>query len=190
MFPAFNDNAADVNHILYYGGKANQPDTMFIEEVLQCEDIITAIEEKDSFEQIVKMVAGDEVGTNVISNVYEEIDKMVQESIENEESEPPKLDSRDIERILEVSGVENVDTAKVEHAFKSVVYDVGHEIKASSVIPKSIKINTKIADVSIHPKDLKSVKYITYEGKRCLLLEVDEDVVVEGFRLPNMSNHQ
>ncbi|MFE8696168.1 DUF4317 domain-containing protein [Cytobacillus sp. FJAT-53684] len=190
MFPAFNDNAADVNHILYYGGKVNQPDTMFIEEVLHCEDIITAIEEKDSFEQIVKMVAGDEVDTNVISNVYEEIDKMVQESVENEESEPPTLDSRDIERILEVSGVENVDTAKVEHAFKSVVYDVSHEIKASSVIPKSIKINTKIADVSIHPKDLKSVKYITYEGKRCLLLEVEEDVVVEGFRLPNMSNHQ
>ena len=27
------------------------------------------------------------------------------------------------------------------------------------------------------------LKYITYKGKRCLLLEVDEDVVVEGFRL-------
>ncbi|MEC2078224.1 DUF4317 domain-containing protein [Metabacillus fastidiosus] len=183
LFPAFNDNSADVNHILYYGGKVNQPDDYFIEEVLQCEDIITAVEEKDSFEQILKVVVGDEVDSEIISNVYEEIDKIVQENEENEESESPMLDYRDIGRILQVSGVENVDTDKVEQAFKNVMDDVNHEIKASSIVPKSIKINTKIADVSISPQDLKNVKYITYNGKRCLLLEVDEDVVVEGFRL-------
>ncbi|MGG3858883.1 DUF4317 domain-containing protein [Metabacillus fastidiosus] len=183
MFPAFNDNSADVNHILYYGGKVNQPDDYFIEEVLQCKDIITAVEEKDSFEQILKVVVGDEIDSEIISNVYEEIDKIVQENEENEESESPTLDYRDIGRILQVSGVENVDTEKVEQAFKNVVDDVNHEIKASSIVPKSIKINTKIADVSISPQDLKNVKYITYNGKRCLLLEVDEDVVVEGFRL-------
>lgn len=183
LFPAFNENSADVNHILYCGGKVNQPDGSFIEEVLNCEEIITAMEDKDSFEQILKIVMGDEVDSNVISNVYEEIDKMVQENEEDEESESPMLDYRDIERILEVSGVENVDTAKVEHAFKSVVDDEKHEIKASSIIPKTIKINTKVADVSVSPKDLKNVKYITYNGKRCLLVEIDEDVVVEGFRL-------
>ncbi|MGG3927177.1 DUF4317 domain-containing protein [Metabacillus fastidiosus] len=183
MFPAFNDNSADVNHILYYGGKVNQPDDYFIEEVLQCEDIITAVEEKDSFEQILKVVVGDEIDSEIISNVYEEIDKIVQENEENEESESPTLDYRDIGRILKVSGVEDVDTEKVEQAFKNVVDDVNHEIKASSIVPKSIKINTKIADVSISPQDLKNVKYITYNGKRCLLLEVDEDVVVEGFKL-------
>jgi len=183
LFPAFNDNAADVNHILFNGGKVNQPNETFIVDVLQCEEIITAIEEKDSFDQILKIVVGDEVDSKVISNVYEEIDKMVQENQENEESEPPKLDSKDIERILEVSGVEDVNLDKVEHAFKSVVFDEKHEIKASSVIPKSIKIETKIANVTINPKDLKNIKYITFNGKRCLLLEVDEDVVVEGFRL-------
>jgi hypothetical protein len=183
LFPAFNDNAADVNHILYCAGKANQPDLRFIEEVLNCEEIITAQEDKDSFDMILKEVVGDEVDTRVISNVYEEIDKMIQEKEENEESEPPMLDYRDIERILTVSGVENIETAKVEHAFKAIVDDEKHEFKASNVVPKSIKINTKVADVSINPKDLKYVKYITYEGKRCLLLEVDEEVVVEGFRL-------
>lgn len=183
LFPAFNDNSADVNHILYNGGKVNQPNEMFIVDVLQCEEIITALEEKDTFDQILKIVVGDEVDSKVISNVYEEVDKMVQENQENEESEPPKLDSKDIERILEASGVEDVSSDKVEHAFKSVVYDEKHEIKASSVIPKSIKIETKIANVTINPKDLKNVKYITYNGKKCLLLEVDEEVVVEGFRL-------
>jgi hypothetical protein len=39
------------------------------------------------------------VDTRVISNVYEEFDKMVQENNEKEESESPKLDYRDIKRI-------------------------------------------------------------------------------------------
>ncbi|MDN3015461.1 DUF4317 domain-containing protein [Paenibacillus sp. BSR1-1] len=183
LFPAFNDNAADVNHLLYCAGKANQPDARFIEEVLNCEEIITAQEDKDCFDFILKEVMGDEVESRVISNVYEEIDKLVQESQENEESEIPTLDSRDIERILTVSGVENVETAKVEHAIKKIIDDEKYEFKASSLVPKTIKIETKLANVTINPKDLKYVKYITYEGKRCLLLEVDEEVVVEGFRL-------
>ena len=184
LFPAFTDNYADVNHILYYAGKVNQPNDTFIEEVLNCEEIITAEDDKDSFELILKQVVGEEVESRVISNVYEEIDKMLQENEENEEeSEDPKLDYKDIERILEVSGVENVNSEKVEHAFKAVVDDEKHEFKASSLLPKKIKINTKVADVTVDPKELKNVKYIMYQGKRCLLLEVDEDVVVEGFRL-------
>jgi hypothetical protein len=183
MFPAFNDNSADVNHILYYAGKVNQPDETFIEQVLNCEEIITALEDKDSFGLILNQVMGDQVDSQVISNVYEEIDKLIQEHEESEEDEPPMLDYRDVERILEVSGVENVDTAKIEHAFKAVVDDEKHEFKASSLVPKNIKIETNVANVSVSPKDLKNIKYITYEGKRCLLIEIDEDVVVEGFRL-------
>lgn len=183
LFPTFNDNAADVNHILYCAGKANQPDFRFIEEVLDCEDIMTAQDDKDSFDLILKEVIGDEVDSRVISNVYEEIDKVLQENEEKEESEIPTLDYRDVERILTVSGVENVDTAKVEHAFKSVIADEKHEFKATNLVPKSIKITTKVADVTINPTDLKYVRYITFEGKRCLLLEVDEEVVVEGFKL-------
>jgi hypothetical protein len=183
LFPAFNDNAADVNHILYCAGKANQPDFGFIDSVLNCEDIITAQEDKDCFDFIIKEVIGDETDTTVISNIYEEIDKVIQESNEREESEIPTIGHRDIERILTVSGVEDVDTAKVEHAIKKVVDDEKHEFKASNLVPKTIKISTRLAEVSINPKDLKNVKYITYEGKRCLLLEVDEEVVVEGFRL-------
>lgn len=183
MFPAFNDNSADVNHILYYAGKVNQPDETFIEQVLNCEEIITALEDKDSFGLILNQVMGDQVDSRVISNVYEEIDKLIQENEESEEDEPPMLDYRDVERILEVSGVENVDTAKIEHAFKAVVDDEKHEFKASSLVPKNIKIETNVANVSVSPKDLKNIKYIMYEGKRCLLIEIDEDVVVEGFRL-------
>ena len=183
LFPAFNDNSADVNHILYCAGKNNQPDEAFIEQVLNCEEVITAEEDKDIFGLVLMNVMGDEVDSRTISNVYDEIDKIVQENEESEDSEPPKLDYRDIERILDVSGVENVDAEKVEHALKTVIADEKHEFKASSLVPKKIKISTKIADVTINSKELRNLKYINFQGKRCLLLEVEEDVVLEGFKL-------
>jgi len=143
---------------------------------------------------ILKNVIGDKVESEVISNVYEEIDRFVQEKEEEEqeESEPPMINYQDVERILKVSGVENVDTAKVEHAFKSVIDDEKHEFKANNLIPKTIKINTKVAKLTLDPKELKYVKYIMYQGKRCLLLEIDEDVVVEGLTLEtkNQGNHE
>lgn len=183
LFPCFIDNAADVNHILYSAAKPNQPDYDFIENVLNSEEIITAQENKAIFEEIVREVSGDNLDTSTLSNVYEEINRVIDEA----EEETPKLDYKDVERVLKVSGVEGVNTEKVEMAFQKVVDDERYELKASSVMPnyktKSIKINTKVANIAISPQDLKYVKQINFNGKKCILIEVDEDFEIEGFKL-------
>ena len=48
---------------------------------------------------------------------------------------------------------------------------------------KSIKIDTKVATISISPQDLKYVRQVNYQGRRCIMIEVDEDAVIEGFTL-------
>jgi len=73
LFPSFTDNAADINHILYAGSKANKPDFQFIENVLNGNEIMTAEEDKAVFEEIIKAVIGDEVNSNTLANVYDEI---------------------------------------------------------------------------------------------------------------------
>jgi hypothetical protein len=184
LFPCFTENAADVNHILYSTGKANEPDIHFIEDVLNGEEIMTAQEDKVVFEEIVREVAGDNINTTMLSNVYEEINRVIDE---NEEEDTPKLDFKDVERVLKVSGIEDVNIDKVEMAYRKVIDDEKYEFKASSIVPKytskSIKINTKVANISISPQDLKYVKQVNYNGKRCILIEVDEDTVIEGFKM-------
>ncbi|WP_062109866.1 DUF4317 domain-containing protein [Bacillus niameyensis] len=184
MFPCFTENYADVNHILYSSGKVNQPNYHFIETVLNGEDIMTAQDDKAVFEEIVKEVVGEVVDTETLTNVYEEINRMMDEE---EEEEVPMLDYKDVQRVLKVSGVENVDTDQVEMAFQKVIDDEKYELKASSIVPKfsskSIKIETKVANIAISPQDLKYVKQVNYNGKRCVLIEVDEDTVIEGFKI-------
>ncbi|MBS4201191.1 DUF4317 domain-containing protein [Bacillus sp. FJAT-49732] len=195
LFPSFTDNSADVNRVLYSSGKANQPDYHFIENVLNGEEIMTAAEDKAVFEEIVKQVVGDQVDTHTLANVYDEINRMMDVDEDEEDDEvDPTLDYKDVERVLKMSGVEDVSTDKVEMAFKTVIDDEKYELKASSILPKynskSIKINTKVANISISPKDLRYVKQVTFNGKRCLLIEVDEDAEIESFTLiPETSLH-
>ncbi len=184
LFPSFTDNAADVNHILYAAGKIHEPDYQFIEEVLNGEEMMTAQDDKIVFEEIIKDVTGDQLSTSTLSNVYEEINRMI---VENEEEEVPKLDSKDVEQVLKMSGVENISTEKVEFAFKKIIDDDKYELKASNILPKftskSIKISTKIANIAISPPDLRYVKQIEFSGKRYLMIEVEEDTVIEGFTM-------
>ncbi|WP_077622358.1 DUF4317 domain-containing protein [Sediminibacillus massiliensis] len=184
LFPCITDNAADVNHVLYSAGKVNEPDPSFVEEVLNAQETITAKEDKTVFEEIVKDVTGDQLNTSTLANVYGEINRVIEE---NEEEDAPKLDYKDVERVLKMSGVEDVNTEKVEAAFQNAIFDEKYELKASSILPKynskSIKIKTKIANIAISPEDLRYVRQVNYNGKRCIMIEVEEDTVIEGFKM-------
>ena len=185
LFPSFTDNTADVNHVLYSAGKANEPSYHFMEEVLNAEEIMTAHEDKIVFEEIVKKVTGDQINTSTLSNVYEEIHQVMEEN--EEEEDTPRLDYRDVEKVLKSSGVADVNTEKVEEAFKTVIDDEKYEFKANNIIPKynskSIKIKTKIADISVSPQDLRYVRQVELNGKLCLMLEVEENAEIEGFEM-------
>src|SRR5690606_38688371 len=92
-----------------------------------------------------------------------------------------------VTRVLKASGVKDVSMEKVERAFQQVVEDKTYEMKASHIVPsyasKSIKISTKVADIAIRPQDLRYVKGVNYNGTRCILIEVEEDTMIEGFKL-------
>lgn len=185
FYPSVTDNYSDVNRVLYCTGKSNFPDPHFITDVLNAERSVTALEERAIFEDIVKEVAGEQLDVATIAQVYEEIHQVIETNEDQEE--PPRLDYKDVERVLKASGVENVTSEKVELAFQTIVDDKNYEMKASSVIPKfttkSIKIDTKVATISVSPQDLRYVRQVNYQGKRCIMIEVDEDAVIEGFTL-------
>ncbi|MCA0984303.1 DUF4317 domain-containing protein [Halobacillus yeomjeoni] len=183
LFPTITDGASDVNHILYSAGKANEPDYRFIDEVLNGEEFMTAKEDKAVFEEVIRDVCGDQLSPSTLANVYGEINRVVEES---EDDEPPKLDYKDVERVLTDSG-EQVEGEKIKTAFQRVTLEDSYELKASSIVPKykskSIKINTKIANISISPQDLQHVRQVNYKGKRAIMIEVEEDAEIDGFKM-------
>ncbi|WP_017471304.1 DUF4317 domain-containing protein [Amphibacillus jilinensis] len=185
LFPCFTDQASDVNHILYSAPKANEPDPDFINDVLNAEESITAQEDKIIFEEIVRDAVGHQLNTSTLANVYQEVNRIVEEN--EAEDDTPKLDYKDVEQVLKHSGIETVDHEKLQTAFQNVVDNDQYELKAKHIVPKynskSIKINTKVANVAVSPEDLRFVKQIHFSGKRYLMIEVEEDTIIDGFTM-------
>ena len=128
-----------------------------------------------------------EMNTKTLASVYDEINSMLLVEDEEEDESLPTLDTKEVERVLKASGVKDVSTEKVERAFQKVIEDKTYEMKASHIVPsytsKSIKIETKVANIAISPQDLRYVRQVTVNGKRCILIEVEEDTMIEGFTL-------
>src|SRR5699024_2665989 len=186
LFPTIQDKAPDVNHVLFSAGKEHDLNNHFIDEVLQAEDIVTAEEDKYVFEEVVKEVTGDHINTTTLSNVYDEVQHLVEAHEENGD-DSPTLDKKDVENILTNSGVQNVDDERIEETLKRMTDNDNYELKTHNIVPKytskSIKIQTKVADIKVSPQDLKYVRQIHLNGKLSLVSELDENTVSDGFEM-------
>lgn len=184
LFPCFSEGVLDVNHILYSIGKSKEIDFAFIEDVLNAEEIFTAEEDKFVFEEIVKDVAGEQITTSALANVYDEVQRIIEET---DPEDTPKLDYRDVGTVLRSSGIDDVETEVVEAAFKRMTDDETFELKANNVVPKynskSIKIQTKVADLKVSPSELRYLRQMRLDGKLCLVIELEENTVIEGFEI-------
>jgi hypothetical protein len=178
MFPAFTDNMTDVNSVIYYTSKANQRNLPFIESVLDCTCTLSASEEKEKFDEIIKAAVGEKAKSETIKGIYEQINEAIAYA---SEEEIPTVNMRAIETILHDNGVET-------EAFETLYTEIAGgnlDFKASNIIPeyssKSLKIETTNANIAISPQNLNVLKMVTdSRGVKCLLIEVGEDVEING----------
>lgn len=183
MFPSFSNEGIDVNKIIYYSSKAKKINDTFVEEVLGCNIKLTAEEEKESFTTILNEVIGDSIKSDTMQEIYEKINEKLESK--EDEDEDPTVDMKDIERILEDSGVENSNTVKT--AFEGTCGG-DYEFKVKNIIPdfgsKSIKIENENTNINITPRDLSGIRQVKDKrGIKYLVIELNEDVEVNGFKL-------
>jgi hypothetical protein len=183
MFPAFSENAAETDKVVYYTKKENKPNPLFVENILDCEFKSTAKADKERFLEVVRDIVGAEIEPEVVSNIYEELGRRL--DVEAESGEVSLIGMKDMERILENSGINTAD--KLRASFLGIMGGENYEFKASSITPnyatKSIKIDTNTAAISISPQDLKNIKQVTRDGIRYLMIRIDDTATLEGFGL-------
>ncbi|GAB6151961.1 DUF4317 domain-containing protein [Desulfosporosinus burensis] len=183
MFPSFSDNAAETDKVVYFTKNDNKPNPLFVENVLDCEFKSTAKADKERFLEVVREIVGTEIEPEVVSSIYEELGRRL--DVEAESGEVAMIGLKDMERILENSGINTED--KFRSSFLGIMGGENYEFKASSITPnyatKSIKIDNNTAVISIGPQDLKNVKQVTKDGIRYLMIRIDDTATLEGFDL-------
>lgn len=182
MFPSLTNGYSNINKILYYASKPKELNISFVENVLNCGFKFTAEDERNCFGDILKSIIGDKIKPELMQDIYVNIHELAEQA---EEGESPILGIVDIKNILKNCGAEII--CDIDTAFEETC-GIKYDFKINNIVPefnsKSIKITSDIANITLTPKDLNSVKQVkNKEGRRCLLIEIDEDIVIEGFLL-------
>lgn len=184
VFPSFSSDYVDVNKVVYYSSKAKQMNTVFVEDILDCSIKPTGIEEKESFNAILNTVVGDKIKPETMQEIYERINEKL-EYQDEEGEEDPSVDMKEIKNVLEESGIK--ETESLQSAFEQICGG-DYEFKIKNIVPdfnsRSIKIENETTNITITPKELSSVRQVRDKnGKKCLLIELTEDVQINGFKL-------
>ncbi|MEX3625434.1 DUF4317 family protein [Viridibacillus arvi] len=187
MFPTIQQGATvDINRVLYSTGKKNLPDRYFISKVLNGDtEIETADNETIYFNEILIKALGGKTNPKVISNVFYRLNRIVESEKEEEsrDDEPVMLDYKDITNILISSGV-TVESEDIKEIFKEVVADEKYEFKAENLLSQNrIDINSRPVKLSVDAQDLQKVRQILHNGKLCLMIEIDQNIEVNGLTI-------
>lgn len=178
MFPTFSMNCADINNVLYFTKTPKNPNKSIIENVLNCKFTLSAIEEKEKFEYILGRTLENNIDYDTINSIHNKIRNIIK--INENEEETPSLSKKELSNILKTSGIKENDI----EAFNSY-YDeeLGEKtnLKAVNLVDAN-KVNISSPDVTVTVKANKSnnVEATVKNGKKCLIITLDENVEVNG----------
>jgi len=189
MFPCFNNNSADISKVMYYCAKPKEINMSFVNEILGCEFKKTAEDEKGEFNAILKTLIGETIAPATMQNIYENLARKLEESEEEDEendSEAIMVSLKDMKTVFEESGIDKLEG--LEEAYKQVLGETSFDFKVKNIVPdmntKSMKISTDSISLAFTPKELRGIRKVKdSQGKLCLLIELTDDVNLEGFEL-------
>lgn len=178
LFPAFNDRNTDIHSALYYTKKSDDIQEEFIENVLGASFPLSANVQKEKFKKIIEDTLDDKADSNVVKEIHSIISDMLEENKIN--SETLLFEKNDIRKIFEKADVPNDCMSRFDLIFedimgKSKVLSAENITDSKKLHIKSIDTELKIDTSALHKVSTKLV-----EGKKCIVIEVDDDIEVNG----------
>ncbi len=187
LFPAFTERCEDRDRLLLYTKDSKEFDIGFMNYVLNCRVPIPAPRQKDIFNEIITETLEDECDYETVKNIHEELSSII-ETRKEDPTVPETISKKEIKTIFENSGVnvermENFDRRYDAHFEEEKEEEKSFYVK--NLYPAANKVEIKTANVSIKvdadKMDVIETKII--DGKKCLVIRVDEELIVNGIRV-------
>lgn len=178
VFPAFNDRSTDLHSMLYYSKNPEELQADFVDEVFGCSLSLTAKEQKETFQSVIAETLGDDCEYEVVKNLHEKLNEVVEER--KDDPEPVTLNKQEVKHLLSLSGVDDEKLETFETSYDAAIGQ--HEsLMASNVLnTKKFEIKTPDITVTVTPEYADLIETRVIDGKKCLVITVDDNVLVNG----------
>ncbi len=181
LFPAFEDRASDIHHILYYSKKPEELMPEFISNVLGSRIPLTANDQKTTFQSIISETLGDDCDYEVIRNIHDNLNEMLEET--KESPDPLELSRPDVKHLLERSGVSQEKMENFDEQFTENVGERGTLLASNIASLRTFQLETPDVVVKVNPERSDLVETREIDGRRCLVIAIDEHLEVNGIEI-------
>ena len=153
----------------------------FVEHVLGSTTPLTAGDQKTTFQVIVSDTLGEDSDYEVVRNIHDNLNEMIEQS--KEEPEPLELSKTDVRKLLTRSGVAEEKLESFDDEFDETVGIHGTLLASNIASAKTFQIETPDVVVKVNPERADLVETRDIDGRRCLVIAIDDHLEVNGIEI-------
>lgn len=185
LFPAFNDRNADLHAALYYTKNSEEPHPEFAEAVLGCALPLSAGGQKETFHTLIEETLGDHAEYEIVKNIHENLTEMIEEY--KELPEPLTLDKHQVKELFEKSGVEEEQLTSFEQLYDDAAGEDTALMVSNVANTRTFEVKTPDVVIKVNPERADLVNTRLIDGRRCLVIEINDQVEVNGIPIHHMT---
>lgn len=181
LFPSFNDRATDIHSTLFYSKNPEEANSEFVENILGCTMPLSAGTQKEAFQALIEETLGDEVEYEVVKNIHENLTEMIEEH--KEIPEPLTLDKHQVKSLFEKSGVKEEKLTDFDKLYDAAAGEDTSLFVNNVANVRTFEVKTPDVVVKVNPERADLVNTLQIDGKRCLVIEINDHVEVNGITI-------
>lgn len=181
LFPCFNDRSSDIHSTLYYSKNPEEAHPEFVDFVLGASLPLSAGSQKETFQALIEETLGEEADYEVVKNIHENLTEMIEEH--KEIPEPLTLDRQQVKNLFEKSGIQEEKLSDFEKLYDAAAGENTSLLVDNVANTRTFEVKTPDVVVKVNPDRADLVNTILIEGKRCLVIEINDHVEVNGITI-------
>lgn len=188
LFPAFNDRHTDIHSILYSSKQPEDLQPEFIQNALGCIFPMSAGSQKNAFHSVVMNTLGEDCEYRVMRNIHDNLNEIIEEA--KTAPEPPTLTKPDVKRLLANSGISEERMEAFDSNFDHIAGEKTEFLITNIAETRKFSIQTPDVVIKVNPERTDLVETRIIDGKQCLVIEINDQVEVNGVPVrPSQTEH-
>lgn len=178
LFPMFTDRSTDVHGVMYYTKKSADLQEGLIEELFGAAVPVPADTQKEIFMELIEESLGEKKDYETVKNIHEVLCDLMEEH--KEEPEPLRLDKTAFRKVLEESGADEESITIFENAYDEKVGEKETLLADNITDTRKFQVTAPDLQIKVHPDRTDLIRTRIIDGRKCLVIAVDEHVEVNG----------
>ena len=181
LFPTFTDRSSDIHSLLYFSKQAENLQPEFIENTLGCVFPMSAGSQKSTFQAVVMNTLGEECDYDIVRNIHDNLNELVEDA--KNAPDLPILSKPEIKRLLSESGVSEERMESFDANFDYIAGEKAEFLAPLITETRKFHISTPDIVIKVNPERADLVETKVIDGRPCLVIEMNDQVEVNGVQI-------